>query len=215
MSKSIWDKMANIFSKDGEGIYMEYKWDYNKQKCSFEFYLRRKNQKYPDEPFVIKTKTEMDSVGWARVFQEGFIHLDQNEVGNIEDTIRKKVDSAVKATGVGFSYDELIGWLSENIKEELSDEETMENYTERENHLYIKSTHLDELLKLAIEEMDCDGEISYRKIKKHLKNCGVISSQRHQIRPGVGEENKENSNNKNNNGIWHYRLYICDRRKKK
>ena len=215
MSKSIWDKMANIFSKDGEGIYMEYKWDYIKQKCSFEFYLRRKNQKYPDEPFVIKTKTEMDSVGWARVFQEGFIHLDQNEVGNIEDTIRKKVDSAVKATGVGFSYDELIGWLSENIKEELSDEETMENYTERENHLYIKSTHLDELLKLAIEEMDCDGEISYRKIKKHLKNCGVISSQRHQIRPGVGEENKENSNNKNNNGIWHYRLYICDRRKKK
>ena len=114
----------------------------------------------------------------------------------------------MKATGVGFSYDELIGWLSENIKVELSDEETMEDYTELENHLYIKSAHLDELLKLAIEEMDCDGEISYRKIKKHLKNCGVISSKRRQIRPGVGKEKNNKNNNKNNNGIWHYRLYL-------
>ena len=208
MMKNIWNKMEHIFSKDGEGIYMEYKWDYNKQKCSFEFYLRRKNQKYPDEPFVIKTKTEMDSVGWARVFQEGFIHLDQNEVGKIEYIIRNKVGSSVKATGVGFSYDELIGWLSENIKVELSDEETMEDYTELENHLYIKSAHLDELLKLAIEEMDCDGEISYRKIKKKKKNCGVISSKRRQIRPGVGKEKNNKNNNKNNNGIWHYRLYL-------
>ena len=198
MFRNVWSDMINIFSKDGEGIYMKYKWDYNRQRGFYEFYLRMKGQKHPDGAFVVKTKTEMESVGWGKVFKNSFIPLTQSEVLDIESTIKYKVHSPIRPEGVGFSYDELIGLMDEYIEEELADEKQRKEYfTERDNHIYITSKHLGELLKRLIEELDCEEETTPKKISDHLKECGIISPKRHQIRRNTGE-----------NGSWHYRLYL-------